>query len=346
MEYTVVRSGERSRYKRCPTAWYWAWRKGLIPRGARFGALELGTWVHVALAAWYLPGFTRSKSNLVQLFLMVSDESILQAKEEGAPEHLVDEAIELQQLGVAMMEAYEGRYGDDPGIEVISAEIPLEFTLEMEMNKATGVWEPRTVHRLKPDLVYADEAGDIWLMEHKTAKSIRTEHLLLNDQGPPYAAMAERGLRKAGVIGKRDEVRGVMYNFLRKQLPDLRKENAKGEKLNQNGSVSKKQPAPFFLRYPLTLTKQQKRRILTRVSRETYEIQTVTTALKTGHLELDDLKKTGHWSCPKHCEFWKMCVAHERGSDIRTMEKSMFIRQDPYAYEEDTADEPISFEMG
>lgn len=346
MELTVVRSGERMKFKRCEKAWFWAWRKGLVPRGARFGALELGTWIHAAFAIWYMTGFKRDKAGLKSIFIVISQAAIILATEEGAPEHVIDEAWELQALGEAMMDAYQTKYGLDPEVEVITAEIPLEFTLVTELNPRTEKWEATAVHRLKPDLVYADKAGDIWLMEHKTAKSIRTEHLVINDQGAPYAAMAERALKKSGVLGKRDEVKGVMYNFLRKQLPDLRPENAKGQKLNKDGSVSKKQPAPFFLRHPLILTREQKRRTLVRVATETQRIQATTTALKSGHLDPDDLQKTPHWSCPKHCDYWAMCIAEERGADIRFMEKTMFIRQDPYEYKEDSADEIPTFEMG
>lgn len=350
IQLTSVRAGERSRYKRCPKAWYWAWRKGLVPRAHRFGALELGTWMHAALANWYmLPGKKRGGKDHPPLWLLfepVAQSAIVWAKEDGAPDHLIEKAEELAELGRAMAHAYEEEYGSDPDVEVITAEIPLDFTLQMELNPKTGAWEPSAVHRLKPDLVYADPAGDIWLMEHKTAKSIRTEYLAINGQGRPYAAMAERALRKAGVLSKSDTVKGVMYNFLRKALPDQRAENDKGEKLNKDGSVSKSQPAALFQRYPLVLTRKQKMITLQRIVNETVEIQQVTTALKTGKLSHEDLKKTDHWSCPRTCEFWRMCVAEESGADISIMESTMYFRRNPYEYEEDTTDELISFEMG
>jgi hypothetical protein len=335
MELTVVRSGERSRYKRCPKAWYWAWRKGLVPRNARFGALELGTWVHAAFALWYLKGRKRRKAGLKLLFVAISEAAIAAAQEEGAPEHVIDQAWELQALGMAMMDAYQERYGNDSDVEVIGAEIPLEFWFADD-----------AVHRLKPDLLYADKAGDIWLMEHKTAQTIRTEHLVINGQGASYAAMAERALCRAGVLTKSDSIKGVMYNFLRKKLPDLRPENPEGKKLNKDGSVSKSQPGEQFVRHPLVLTREQKRRVLHRVAGETKEIQGVTRALKAKTLDPADLKKTDHHTCPKYCEFFAMCVSEEKGADIRMMESTMYFRRDPYVYEEDTADEIISFEMG
>lgn len=345
MELTAVRSSERSRYKRCKKAWYWAWRKGFVPREARFGALELGAWIHDALHAWYLLPAKQRKGQLATLFLLVAQTAIVDAKEDGAPERLLDEAEELMVLGVAMCEAYEEHWGSDPTIQVITAEIPLEFILKSELN-LRGKWEPTALHYLKPDMVFADKAGCIWLMEHKTAKSIRTEHLVINDQGRPYAAMAERALRKAGVIGKRDEVKGVMYNFLRKALPDRRPQNDKGQYLNQDGSVSKKQPPPYFQRWPLVLTREQKSITLGRVAAETAEIAHTTLLLRNGHLDPADLTKTPHWSCPRQCEFWRMCVAEENGADISSWEGTVYTRQNPYERDYGTADEPSSFEMG
>ena len=46
----VIRSGERMCFKRCQKKWYWEWRRGLVPRNKTFGALDLGTWMHIALA--------------------------------------------------------------------------------------------------------------------------------------------------------------------------------------------------------------------------------------------------------------------------------------------------------
>jgi hypothetical protein len=40
-----------------------------------------------------------------------------------------------------------------------------------------------------------------------------------------------------------------------------------------------------------------------------------------------------------------MCVADEQGTDIRDMQTNMYVRQDPYDYE-DSTDIPVGFEMG
>jgi PD-(D/E)XK nuclease superfamily len=340
-ELPLIRSGERRDYKRCVKRWYWTWRRGLVPRGKDFGALDLGTWMHAALAEWYGEGLTRSESTLAELFTIAADAAIAQARQDDVPEYVVDKADELAALGIEMATAYQKYYGDDPEVFVLGAEIPLEFSLP---DPDTG--ELLALHKLKPDLVYVDPDDNAWLMEHKTAASIRTEHLVIDDQARPYGAMAERALRNLGVL-KGYKFKGIMYNFLRKALPDQRQTNAEGKYLNKsNGQVSKKQPPPFFVRKPITLTAKAKRITLLRTQAETVTMTKMTMLLRRQPELAAALPKTPHTSCPKFCPFFAMCVAEEEGTDIRDMERIMFVRRNPYLYEEETTDERPSFEMG
>lgn len=330
---TIVRSHERMTYKRCPKKWYWHWRRGLVPREITFGALDLGTWMHHALADWYAPGYKRN-GELAEHFSIAAQLAIESARRAGAPEHIIDKADELAVLGESMAGAYQMFYGKDSGIYVVRAEIPLEFSMGND-----------AIHRLKPDLVFIDQYGWVWLMEHKTAATIRTEHLAIDDQARPYGAMAERALRRAGIITDQP-FKGIMYNFLRKALPDERDTNAQGQALNKDGSISKRQPKPLFVRHPVRLTSKARLTALRRIKGETLLLTTLTAALRERRIDPTDLPKTPHNSCPKTCEYFRMCVAEEEGTDIRDMERRMYTRRDPYAYEEDTTEDPLSFEMG
>lgn len=329
----VVRSGERMDYKRCQKKWYWAWRRGLVPKAKTFGALDLGAWMHVALAAWYAPGQKRNGS-LNEHFRRAALAAIVEAQNAGAPDYIVEKAEELHALGELMAEAYEQHYGTDDGVHVLQAEIPLEFTFK------DGV-----VHKLKPDLVYMDSFGHVWLMEHKTAKSIQTGHLVIDDQARPYGAMAELVLRKLGLIKHDQQFRGIMYNFLRKALTDQRPQNAEGKYLNKDGAVSKSQPPPYFVRKPITMTNKARQRTLIRLHNETQDISVKTLALRHKELSPKHLQKTPHKSCERFCQFFTMCVAEEEGSDIRDMERLMYTRRNPYIYEEETTEERMGFEI-
>ncbi len=312
-----VRSHERMTYKRCPKKWYWAWRRGLQPRRENYGALQLGTWVHNALAAWYgKPGYRRIGS-LREHFNRIVDAALAGVNSERAEE--------LAALGEEMCAAYEDHYGDDPDVHVIQAEIPLTFTIG---HSQTG--ETIAAHKLKPDLVYRDRAGDTWLMEHKTAATIETGHLRIDDQARPYGAMAERALRQLGLIPEGTVFRGIMYNFLRKALPDERKKDADGKYLNKNGTVSKRQPIPNFVRHAVVMTNRAKAIALNRISLETMEITAVTLELRAGELNPKHLMKTPTKFCPRECQFFAMCEAEEQGVDIREMERTMYVRRNPY----------------
>lgn len=329
---TVVRSHERMDYKRCPTKWYFHWRLGLVSKTKTFGALDLGTWMHNGLADWYQEGTSRG-GILAELVAHHSGVAITSAEREGATEAQLEKAEELQALALAMSDAYQTHYGGDLGVRVISAELPLEFTFPGSV-----------LHRLKPDLVYVDLNDDVWLMEHKTAASIRTEHLVLDDQARPYGAMAARSLERLGLLRGR-RFKGIMYNFMRKALPDEREANEKGQYLNKNGTVSKRQPPPLFVRHPVTMTKEGRRVTLERIRRETTEIVDVTRQLRTKRLDPLDLPKTPHRSCPRFCDYFTICHMQENGVDTQDFRKAQYIRQDPYLYDEDSTEDRATFEM-
>lgn len=337
-EILPLRSSSRIDFKRCPKKWYWRWVLGLIPIAKSFSALDLGTWVHEAMARWYVIGRKR-KGNLLKHFDAVSNVSIEHAVDQGAPEHEVIKAAELQYLGQALMQSYMEHYGKDSNVEILEREVPLEFPI-------TDDGQVIASHKMKPDAVYRDlRTREVWLLENKTAASIQTTHLVIDDQARPYAAMAQPALRKAGVIRPDETVRGIMYNFIRKAFPDTRKTNEQGHYLNRNGTVSKKQPPPYFLRHPVHVTDKAKAVTLRRLQGEALVMAGIRQAIIEGRIDPKWIPKTPHKSCPKFCEFFKICRLEEEGADITDMRRNMFVQRDPYLYEEDTADESTSFEL-
>lgn len=326
-------------YKRCPKQWYWKWRRGLTPKAKSFGALDLGTWAHTGMENWYVPGGIR-QGVLADHFNDAANTSIADAERAGAPDHQIEKAEELAALGEAMCKSYEAHYGQDEDLEVIGTEIPLEFTFPDHRGRLAAK------HLLKPDaIVLVKSTGKIWVWENKTATSIQTEHLVIDDQARPYGAMAERALKEKGIIGRKDAIEGVMYNFLRKAFPDERKRDAAGKALNRDGSVSKKQPAPLFLRHPVYMTTEAKRVTLSRLRSETLRITAVAQEVRSGMIDPADIPKTPHKSCPRFCDYFTMCHVEEGGGNIAPMEKTMYTVQDPYTYGGST-DDPKGFDIG
>jgi Zierdtviridae exonuclease len=337
VDLPVITSTERADFKRCPKRWYWKWRLGLVPRKKTFGALDFGQWKHTALANWYLSG-TKRRAGLANLFERAATEAI-DSSGVTDPDEL-QKSDEMVSLGIEMAGAYQREYGMDPDINILAVELPLEFTFSNSEGLVLAV------HKLKPDAVFSDQNNDVWLLEHKTAKQIMTEHLPLDGQARPYGAMAEIALRKAGLIKPSQAFRGILYNFLRKALPDQRERNSAGQYLNKDGSVSKRQPPPYFVRKPVTMTRLEKRITLNRLREEGEVITLRTLEILTGELKPFNIPKTDHKSCAKTCPFFNMCVAEEQGIDIRDMMKLLYRKEDPYAYHKESTEDVAGFEIG
>jgi hypothetical protein len=322
-----VRAHERMDFKRCQMKWFWKWRKGLVPKALKFAELDLGNWMHDGLAAWYVKG-DRRRGRLITHVCKAAERALGAAQDAGVPDYVLDKAVELSGLAAVMADAYQRHYGRDEGVSVIAPEVPLEFTVPDFQG------QPLAVHRLKPDLVYRDARG-VWLMEHKTVGQIYTDHLPIDDQARPYGAMAERALRKLGLMREDEVFRGITYNFLRRALPDERPTDAAGKALNKNGSVSKRQPGKNFYRHTVKLTKVAKTITLQRIRAEVVEIATVTGLLRSGEITERVLKKTPTKGCPRFCEYFPICTMQEEGTDTTTAERTMYSRRDPYVYDED-----------
>lgn len=333
----LIRSHEIMDLKRCPKKWYWKWRLGLTPKAKSFSALDLGTWVHDALAAWYsLPPKARTLQALLEAY-----RAIVYAAIHGsdAPTYVIDNAHELAKLGLAMLRAYAEKYQGDRAWDVIGAEIPLEIEITGENHLTYGRY------RLKLDLAVRDRTtGKIWIIEHKTAKVIRIEHLTIDGQARPYGALAELAMKRVGILAKGDRVAGILYNYLRKAVPDMRDVDAKGLALNKDGTISKRQPVPLFRRHPVTLTNKAKLVALKRIRRDVILLTELRGYLMKHRDFADKLSKTPHSSCPKFCDYFAMCELEEQGGDISKLRRGMFVRQNPYTYE--TTDEAMTFEMG
>jgi hypothetical protein len=284
----------------------------------------------VGLENWYGEGTKRYghlKDHVIAAWMSDLDTN-------GVPEAHADAFEKLTMLVEAMAQSYEDKYGSDSKVSVLATEIPLEFSFDMG------------THRLKPDMVVQMlDTGLYYLWENKTAGQISIEHLPIDDQARGYAAMAERGLIEAGVLPHGKRLSGIMYNMVRKALSDERPQNAQGEYLNKDGSVSKQQPAAQFLRHPFPMTNKAKEIALRRVDREVSTIVSHTNRLRAGETDPMWIQKTPHRSCPRFCDFFPICNAEEQGSDIRQMSDDLYIVADPYQYDQDTTSERISWEL-
>lgn len=290
---------------------------GLVPKDDDGGALWFGIGIHIALAEWYKKGKRRGPHPAETFSNWVGDEIqyIARSREEWEDRTKWEEAGEL---GIEMLENYVDEYGKDSRWIVIASELPFMVTITHEgkgIARFASTW----------DLLYRDEEdGRIYLGEHKTAGQISTPYLELDDQGGGYWALAGPYLRAKGILKPGEEIAGINYNFLRKAHKDDRPRNAHGAYLNKDGTVSKRQPPPLFVRHLVERTPSEQRSQLERFAAEVRWMN----AVRDGTLPL--IKNTTR-DCT-WCPFFDMCKLHEKGGDkYKQIMNALYVRQDPYA---------------
>lgn len=333
----LVRNSSRSRFKRCQRAWWWAYEDNLVPH-RKSDPLVFGTWVHEALAEWYCGPAARRGRHPAETFLAVSTADFRNVKIWSDEDEA--EWIGIQELGSLLLDEYVKYYGRDEHILIIQPEktirirIPHPYNPDVRLAVSVG-----TV-----DAVYRDANTDfVWLKEHKTARSISTGHLELDEQPSTYLSHSERSLRREGLLTSQERIHGIMYNYIRKGRPDPRPKDAEGYALNKNGSRSKTQPAPLFHREAIIRTRVARKRFLLRLQQDALKMQNTRRAVaKYGE---DTLMKTPHTSCNKFCEFSAMCKLEEQGGDWTTYRDTMFRRADPFEAHKST-DSETTFEFG
>jgi Zierdtviridae exonuclease len=311
----VLRTSERGAFKRCPQKWEWEYRYGYKPKASRQAdALWFGIGVHEALAPWYGKGKRRGP-HPADTFEQWAGDEVRYAKtwlDDEFEDAVWEDATEL---GVAMLEQYVDFYGKDSDWYVIAVEEPFSVKITRE-GRPVGVFKSRWDGVIR-------WRGHTYLLEHKTASQIVTAYLELDDQGGSYLAVATQVLRARGVLKPREHIEGIVYNFLRKSMPDTRERDEDGMYLNKNGSISKRQPPDPFVRVLVERNESEMRTQLERIADEV----TVMNAMRDGTLPVF---KTPGKDCPR-CPFWTPCVLHEQGSDAyREILKQHFVQEDPY----------------
>lgn len=236
---SILRTSERRDFKRCQTRWWWGWREGLKPRGSEKTPLWFGSGVHLGLAEWYLPGLKRGR-HPAETFKEYAEGGIHTIKVQDATEEAVAQYEDGLSLGVKLLEEYVKHYGTDPSWDFIQAEqafgLDVPWPREEERQAGYDVTPGDLLLRYHGtyDGVYRDlEDGKIKLLETKTAAAISTSHLSLDDQAGSYWAVAAMTLRAQGLIGPKERLHGITYNFLRKALPDERPVDAEGYATNK-----------------------------------------------------------------------------------------------------------------
>lgn len=360
MDILELRTSERGGFKRCPQKHQWGIVEGLAPRRTS-NPLWFGQAVHIALAHWYLKGSKRGPHPADTFLEVLEGDRVIRVPDTTDDAQLA-EYVDARDLGRDMLQHYVEHYGTDSDWEVIATEQTFEYWMPR-----LGVKKGKHIRYLGTfDGVYRDRrTGFIWLMEHKTAASIRLDHLPLDQQASSYWLVAEFVLKKAGLIGSDEHIAGIMFNFLRKAPRDLRPQDESGFFTNKPtkrhyvealveygtpvsvysgmgltevqllcrqlglrvlGDVSKSQPPPHFIREPVHRTVGERRRQRESIQRDAWHIE------RARNDPTYPIVKNPTKDCSWDCEFFHMCQLHEQGDmeAVEDFKHTLYKVRDPY----------------
>lgn len=351
-----IRTSERRHFHRCILRWKWTILDGLVTKSPSH-ALWFGSGIHEALAHYYAPGLKRNKD-----FVEVWEDWCDNGSGDGMyqkVEDLGDKFVESRELGIAMLLGHAARWGEyDAKLDFIQSEMP--FQVMIPLDDGTKVEYDGTF-----DGVFIDknDRNKIKLLENKTAKAIQTKHLSLDPQAGAYWAIAYTILKKRGVLKTNQNIAGIMYNFLRKSMPDGKLRNKDGYAVNKPtkaqyvaqlmknkgdefrlsrlkiddlvkvaeergievyGDISKVQPSPLFVREFVKRTPRERTSEIQGIKDDALHMN----AVREGLLPVT---KNPTNDCSWDCSFFEMCELYQQQSDWEQFRDSVYVVADPYA---------------
>jgi hypothetical protein len=372
----MLRTSERALFQRCQWAWWQAIMEGLVPRGSVATHFWFGTGIHLALALWYCgPGKKRGPHPADTWLKYAEKELHFIKSKKDLDEGIEQKYIDSRELGEVMLRGYVEKYGRDEHMYILQPE--QTFSLDIPWPDPRPALFAHIKRKLLTryvgtyDLAWRNLATD-WLLleEHKTAMTVRTDHLTLDNQGGSYWTMAYRTLLSAGLIKPGDRLRGIEYNFLRKALPDPRPTDAEGYYLNKPlkadyieallqggvraGAIGGKPKALEKLkidelkeiaefhkievlgaRSKVQAQPLFERHVIHRTSKERrtqlIRIQQEAMSIEVVRSGILPPTKSPTRSCSWDCMLFTMCELHEQGGDWESFRDLQFRRRDWYA---------------
>lgn len=315
-----IRTSERSVFKQCRWRWQvshiWKKRPPVSSPALRFGTL-----IHAGLEEYYRPGRRRGE-HPAHTFAWLYEEELKAAQ---AAINFKDEDgkwADAANMGVVMLERYVDRWEErDKEYEVIASEQRISVPLR-HRGKVIAQYK-MTIDVTMMHL----GTRRLWLMDHKTATAIKVGGLVLDDQAGSYWTFAPTWLVQQGFIKDVSKFDGMIFNFLRKAIPNPDKAlDSQGRVLNKDGSISKQQPAAYFHREPVI------RGVAARESIKARTVDEIGEIVKAHAGELPIYKNPGPLHNPNcaGCPAKGICELHEEGADWKELRDMTMIDYDPY----------------
>lgn len=304
--------------------------------------LRFGGIMHESLGGYYPPGIKRGPHPRPTFERLFEENLKAAAKEAKMKEYEIAESdkwMEHRELGIAMLDNYVERYGKDDEWKVLATEFPFQIAIQGPGSRGVwfyyvgtvdGVWESRRTKK-------------VVIPDHKTAASIQTGYLSMDPQATAYWTWGFDAIINARLVPATTKLDGMLFNFLRKAKPDDRPfieengikyflNNPTAKELKEHGedypgSISKRQPSPYFARVPIYRDFNERERAKVSVLDEYKEMEQVHRGT------LAPYKNPGQFTCPG-CWLLDICELHEIGADYKEMIRMTTKTWDPYSQHE------------
>lgn len=204
LTYTALRA-----FQTCPRRYAWRYVRGLEPVDVS-DALHFGTLIHKCLEARFQGAHLETVFDYIDRLVPGKGDMWVKAR--------------------AMMRGYYMKYPDD-SFEVLSVEPSFQTRLR---NPATGYASRKYDLAGKVDAIVRREDGSVWIVEHKTTRSITTQTIAALWSDMQIQIYSRYASQIAG-----EQISGVIYDVLEK--PHLRRRKIRGTEEHEDD-------APFYER--------------------------------------------------------------------------------------------------
>lgn len=371
----LLRQSERATFKRCQWMWYQSYVMGLQPMAEKWTeAADFGTIFHVCMAEYYLPGKTRGAHPTETWRKLAGD--VRRTVRVSGDDDKIATWEDFYTLGEELTEAYIELYQGDPHWDVLDAERRFDVLIpdvrhpRSQSAKGRRIYKPIVKLVGTIDLCFRDLNQEskgmpvVKMVDHKTVGRIEYHHLTLDEQASTYISVATHALREQGLIGDKEVVKGMEYNFIKRAAIDRRPRDENGlarnnpikkhyvEALISAGravgwdpeKLAKKSLAELGemasgLRVFGDVSADQKSGNFFRwfVPRTPEERQRQIVRISEEARVMDDVRhgrlpllKTPTKDC-FYCKFFELCELDEAGGDVEYFAETTMKRQDPYA---------------
>lgn len=324
----LLRTSERGTFKRCRFLYRLEYVDLLKPN-IESPPLMFGSMVHIALAGYYRRGIRRGPHPAGLFEQAIDKEAVRVAKLIGArPHDCMEYWRDRIEMGIGMMNNYVESYGKDDEWRVLATEVPFKIVVDHPVRKTpwfyyTGILDNVLENR---------STKKLFIRDHKTTSAIQTKYLALDEQTTSYWAFGIPALKAARIVPPGVEIQGIEFNFLRKAKPDERPytvENGRKYFLNNDGSISKKQPAPYFERTTVWRHQMEQERVRRRAVGEFADMEQMRRDLADGAEDAAAYKNPTKTNCPG-CWAFDICELHEAGANWQELRDLTTHVWDPY----------------